>query len=350
MKHYFFHHAIFRLVAPAIYGLLLYLLILLINNNVAQIEDLFTTQELYVCVILTYLSFESIRLTIILCNKMLKGKSPGLLMPVQFTITIVVSVGIVLLSLIAYFHYFIGFSIGVTQLGIFGIIFTFTCLLYNVMYFSNYYLHQQNTLKLHGENQQRAVLEMEMAEYKNDINPDLLYESLENLIGLMYRDVEKAEDYIDCLGSAYRYVLTNRQNELVTIGSELAAARNILRLLNEQYGDRIVLNSTLQTGELEGMLIPGSLPVILESMIRNTIITRSEPFVIHCYLEEDYLTIESKLNDRLILHQVSEDAFGRLQRSYSIFTDRPMIKVKAYQQNYIKLPVIRITEAMGTIE
>jgi len=58
MKHYFFHNAIFRLVAPAIYGLLLYLLILLINNNVTQVNDLFITQELYVVIFLTYLSFE----------------------------------------------------------------------------------------------------------------------------------------------------------------------------------------------------------------------------------------------------------------------------------------------------
>jgi len=270
--------------------------------------------------------------------------------PLQFLMTLLVSVGLVLLFLTAYFNYVIGFSISMTQLMIFTIVFTVTALLYNVMYFSNYYLHKENTLKLQAENQQRAVLEMEMMEYKNDINPDLLYESLENLIALMHRDVERAEEYIDCLGSAYRYVLTNRQNELVTIGSELAAARNILRLLNEKYGDQLILDSSLKQDELEGMLIPGSLPVILESLVRNTIIAKYEPFVILCYQEEDYLTIESKLNDRLILHQVSEDAFARLQRSYSIFTDRPLIKVKAYEQNYIKLPVIRVTEEIGIIQ
>jgi hypothetical protein len=95
------------------------------------------------------------------------------------------------------------------------------------------------------------------------------------------------------------------------------------------------------------MLIPGSLPIIIESLIRNTIIARWEPFVINCYREDDYLTIESKLNDRLILHEASEQAFSRLQRSYSLFTDQPLVKVKAYEQNYIKLPVIRISEQIA---
>jgi sensor histidine kinase YesM len=262
----------------------------------------------------------------------------------------VISVGLVLLCLIAYFKYVEGFSISGTQLMIFALVFIITALLYNVLYFSNYYLNKENTLKINAEKQQRTVLEMEMMEYKNDINPDLLYESLENLIGLMYRDVEKAEDYIDCLGSAYRYVLTNRQNELVNVATELEAAKNIVRLLNEKYGGQLKLESTLDDDELEAMLIPGSLPVILESLVRNTIITRFEPFVMRCYREEDYLTIETKLNDRLIVHEPSQQAFERLQRSYSIFTDLPLIKVKAYEQNYIKLPVIRITEEIGILQ
>ena len=45
MNRYFFHSALFRLLAPAIYGLIIYLLILLINNTVTQINDLFMTQS-----------------------------------------------------------------------------------------------------------------------------------------------------------------------------------------------------------------------------------------------------------------------------------------------------------------
>ena len=344
MKHYFFNNAIFRLVAPAIYGLLIYLLILLINNNVAQVNALFSTQEVYVCIFLTYLSFETIRALILLVNNLLKQKPPGIIIPVQLLVTLLVSVGLVLLSIIAYFKYAVGFSISGTQLTIFALVFMSTSLLYNILFFSNYYLHKENTLKLNSEKQQRTVLDMEMTEYKNDINPDLLYESLENLIAIMYRDVEKAEDYIDCLGSAYRYILSNRQNELVTIATELEAARNIVRLLNEKYSGQIMLESTLHEDELEAMLIPGSLPVMVETLVRNTIVTSSEPFIIRCYQEDDYLTIESNLNDRLVLHEASQNAFARLQRSYSIYTELPLIKVKAYQQNYIKLPVIQIRE------
>ncbi|MFZ6013267.1 MAG: histidine kinase [Bacteroidota bacterium] len=344
MKRYFIHNPLFRILAPAVYGVLIYLLVLLINNNVAQINDLFIGQEVYFFIVLTYLCFEIIRVIIVLLNKFLSPRFEGIRIPLQFTLTTLAAAGMVLLSLNLYFDYLIGFSISGTQLLIFLIIFGVTALLYNLLYFSNYYLQKENSLKLNAEKQQREVLEMEITEFKNDINPDLLYESLENLIGLMYRDVEQAEQYIDCLASAYRYVLTNRQQELVPAAIELEAGRNLLRLLNEKYYGQLRFESSLNEDELQAMLIPGTLPVIIESMVRNTIITRFEPFVIRCYLEDDYITVQGKLNDRLMLHQGSEIALSRLQKSYSLYSDLPMIKVKAYEENYIKLPVIRVAE------
>lgn len=347
MKRYFIHSPLFRILAPAVYGVLIYLLILLINNDVSQVNDLFTTAEVYVCIGLTYISFESMRIVTVVIGRYMKNNDQTLLIWLQFIVTTVLSVTLVLTCLSLYFVYGIGFSISGTQLLLFGIIFVVTACLYNLLYFSNYYLQKENTVRLIAEKQQRDVLETEMLEFRNHINPDLLYESLESLIGLMYRDVEQAEEYIDSLAGAYRYVLSNRHHELVPVSTELEAGNVLVRLLNEKYNGQLKFESSLQEDELQAMLIPGSLPVILEALIRNTIITRFEPFVINCYPEDGYITIQSKLNDRLILHPASDVAFSRLQKSYALYSDRPLIRVKAYQENYIKLPLIHVANETG---
>lgn len=346
MKRYFIHNPFFRLLAPVIYGVLTYLLILLINNNVSQVNDFYSSEEVYISIALTYLSFESMRLVVIILDKFLPERYLRIRIPIQFVITFIVSVFLVFIGLTLYFKYAVGFSISTVQLLIFFIIYTVTALLYNILYFSNHYLQKENSVKLNAEKQHREVLEMEMVEFKNDINPDLLFESLESLINLMYRDVEQAEDYIDCLASAYRYVLSNRQEELVPASIELEAARNLVKLLNEKHFGQLRFESSLESSELEAILIPGTLPVIIESLVRNTIISRFEPMIIRCYLEDDYITIQSKLNDRLIINPNTELALTSLQKSYSLYSDLPMIKVKAYEENYIKLPVIRVAEEM----
>jgi sensor histidine kinase YesM len=345
MKKYFIHNPFFRLLAPAVYGILIYLLILLINNTITQLNEFFSSQEVYICMALSYLSFESNRLVIVLLDKFLKGKYLLLRIPVQLIFSTLISTMLVVISISLYFIYALGFSMAGTQLLVFGIIYLVTSLLYNVMYFSNDYLQRENTLKLTAEKQQREVLEMEMAEFRNDINPDLLYESLENVISLMNRKNDQAEEYIDYLASAYRYVLTNRQRELISLRVEVDAAQNIIRLLNERYFGQLKLDIALQEEDLALQLIPGSLPIALECIVRNTIISNQEPLTIKCYLEDDeYLVIQSRLNDRLIQHSESAMALTRLQKSYTLYSDRPLIQVKAYEENYIKLPVLRITE------
>lgn len=349
MKSYFIHHIAFRLVGPVVYGILIYLLVLLLNNSVSQINDLFSSQEVYICIGLTYLSFESLRLVIILLDRLLPSRYYAIQIPVKIITGTIVSCALVIFCLTSYFNNMIGFSISNSQLIIFSGIYLVTALLYNILYFSNYFLQKENTVKIMAERQQRDVLEMEMMEFKNDINADLLYEGLENVINLMYRNAEKAEEYIDNLASAYRYVLTNRQREMVPLTSELDAGMTIVTLLNEKYHGKIKCEFKVDASERDLQLIPGSIPVAIEHIIRNTIITHHEPLLITCYIEDDeYFTIQSKLNDKLMPHQESTLALQRLQKSYSLYSDLPLIQVKAYEENYIKLPVLRVTEEAFT--
>jgi sensor histidine kinase YesM len=350
MKRYFIHHPVFRIVAPVIYGLIVYLLILLISNTVGQVTEIVSTKEVYVCIGLTIITFETIRLIIVLLTRYHAGQSPRIQLTVQLVTTTLISVGFVMVSLSVYFEYVVGFSMTDTQFLIFMLIYLITAWLYNLLYLSDYYLQKENTLKLQAEIQHKEILEMEMLEFQHDINPDLLYESMENLIGIMYRDVDKAEDYIDSLASAYRYVLTNRHHELITVEEEMEAGRNVIKLLNEKYFGQLRLEANLDAEDLKLKLIPGSIPLLLESVIRNSIVTRFEPFVIVVYREDDYLVIQSKLNDRLMIYPGSDVAFTRLQKSYSLYTELPLIKVKAYQENYIKLPILQVEEALSIHE
>lgn len=344
-NRYFIHTPLFRLLAPVVYGIIVYLLILLINNTLDQLDAIFIGQEVYICIALTFLSFESIRLIIVLLEKNFPDKFQHLAVPIQLFVSVAISLLLVDVCLSLYFRYVVGFSISNSQLVVFSVIYGITALMYNVVYFSNYYLNRENTLKLTAEKQQQEVLEMEITEFKNDINPDLLYESLESTIGLMYRSPEKAEEYIDSLAATYRYSLTNRHNELISIQEEVQAARNVIDLLNEHYFGQLKLQVDDSVLSEERMIIPGSLPLAVENLVRNTIISRNEPLIISCYFEDDeYLVLQCKLNDRLMMHETSNQLLKRLQKSYTLYSDKPMVQVKAYADNYIKFPVVKMMD------
>lgn len=344
MKKLFIHNTVFRICAPMLYGILVYLLILLVNNNLNVLLQIYSNKELYVCIALSYLSFESLRSTIILLANSLTRVPRKYRAVIQTLASLAVSLFIVYLGVFCYFKYVEGYSVGWYELRLFFVIFGFTAVLYNILYSSNEYLLRENTVQLNLEAKLREKVEADFATFKNDINPEFLYESLESILQSLYVDVNDAEDQVDLLASIYRYQLMNRDKELVGLADELTALNSLISLFNYRYNRQIKLTSKL-SAMFDAYVVPGSLIIATDTVIRNTLMAREASFAITLYEEDDgYIVMQHKLNDKLILHEESLLAFARIQRVYSFFSDIPFVQVKAYGENYIKFPAVKIAE------
>lgn len=332
-------------------GFLSYLLILLINNSVSGLAKLFSNQELYVCIALSYISFETMRLSIRVIERRGKDWTIQRRIIVQTIVTLLAGIGMVTLAISAYFTFAIGFSIGRNELNIFLLLFGSIGLLYNLLYFSHFYLQRENITQLDMERKLQEKVEADFISFRSEINPDLLYESLENLILTIHHNADLAEEQIDYLAGIYRYSLVNRQKELISLDEELHVAQHLLNLLNFRHQGHLNLLADIHN-QSDIFLIPGSLMVSIDTIVRNTLISPQSPLVIRLYLEEedDYLVLQHTLNEKLMLHQESLSAFVRLQRSYSFFSDTPFVQVKAGRENYIKFPLIRVTNEIAATE
>jgi hypothetical protein len=344
MKKIFIHNPFFRIFAPPVFGTFVYLIILLINNNVAQIGTLVSNQEVYVSIVLSLISFESMRLTIVLLNKFLVTKTNQI--AIQILTTTLVSVTIILLAISQYYEWVIGFDISQRELWIFGVIFILTAFLYNALYTGNQYLHLENTLRIEQEYKLRESLESEFLSFRQDINPDLLYDSLEELILCLHKKTDTAEELIDSLAALYRYQLIHRQKEFVSLAEEIHAIQHLIRLANQKHKNAIRWISKIENASMIE-LMPGALITAIDSVLRNTLISIDAPLTLTLSQEdEEYFVLHHDLNDKLQLHPDSLEAFQRLQRSYSVYSDRPFVQVKAGRENYIKFPLITVDQSV----
>jgi hypothetical protein len=342
MKRIFIHNPFFRIFAPPIYGLVVYLIILLIHNEVGQLGTLVNNQEAYVSVALTLISFESMRLIIVLLGRLdIKNKEV-----VQVLATTLISTFIILLAISQYYKSVIGFDINTREMFLFGGTFFLTALLYNALYIGNEYLHKENTVRIEQEHKLRESLESEFLSFQQEINPDLLYDSLEELILCLHKNADVSEELIDSLAALYRYQLIHRQKEFVTLTEELQAVGHLLRLANQKHHHNI--RWTMELKNTDGIqLMPGALITAVDSIVRNTLISADSPLVMTLQSEdEDYFVLLHNLNDKLQLHPRSLQAFQRLQRSYSVYSDRPFVQVKAGRENYIKFPMITVDHSV----
>lgn len=347
MKKLFIYNPFFRLLAPLIFGVMVYLLILLVGNNLREITQIFSNQELYVSICLTYLSFESLRLMVALAKRF-HIRSTRNEVIIATVGGLILSLLVITSSIIAYFKIAVGFNISTGELMIFWVIYGFTALLYNTLYFSNEFLFKENTKLLEQEARLKEKIEHDFLAFKNELNPDLLYESLETLLTSLHHRTDEAEEQIDLLADVYRYQLVHRKKELVPLADEFKALNSLVQLLNHRYQKQIkVVNGAHDFSDHHA--VPGSLLVAFDAVVRNTLVSKDAPLEIKLYPEgDDYLVMQHKIFDKLALHQESLQNFARLQRSYSFFSDQPFVQVKADRENYIKFPLIKITEEQPT--
>ena len=350
MKPTFIDNRLFRILCPPLYGVLIYLLVLMANDNISQIEENFFSQEVWLFIGLTFLLSEGMRLIIRWLNRIYPAEHRlRSRILIQLGLNSVYSVLLISSVISAYFIWVVGFSTYRVELMTINIIFLISAILYNLLYIGFLYLNIQNTAKLEKENMKTKNLEFQLQSFKNEVNPNLLYSSLETLISLLHKDAEASEKYIDKLSEVYRYLLDNKQNEFNSLGQELTAVDNLVYLFNKRYNGCIRLTASLDPVDEQKKIVTGTLARLVEFIVEGTLINLNQPLTLKCYIEQDseYLVLQHKMNERLIKPPHLGKDLEDVQRTYTFFTDKPVMEVKAYGDCFLKIPLIDYHEELA---
>lgn len=352
MKAAFINNPLFRILCPPLYGVLIYLLVLMANDNITQIQENFFSEEVWVFIGLTFFLSEGMRLILRWLNKVYPAeKSLRNRIIIQLGLSSLYTILLISSVISAYFIWIIGFSAFEIELITINIIFLISAILYNLLYVGFLYLNIQNTARLEKENVKTKNLEFQLQSFKNEVNPDLLYSSLETLISLLHKDAEESENYIDKLSEVYRYLLDNKQNEFNNLVQELAAVDNLIYLFNKRYYDCIKLTVSLGAEDRQRKIVTGTLARLVEFIVGHTLISQNQPLLLKCYIEQDgeYLVLQHKMNERLINPPGMGKGLEDVQRTYTFFTDKPVMEVKAYGDCFLKVPLIDYHEELATV-
>lgn len=339
MKKNVIYTPLFRIFIPIPYGALIYLLLLMINNNLLSLNESFISAELFFCIGLSYLTFEANRF--LLDRIFRKNEITAMSNLVMISVNVAVTLALIYGSLHLYFVGFLGFTSVAgfeTEVKSFSVFFGITSILYTALSISYTLLNKRNEQLLDDEETLKAQIQYELDSYQAEVNPDLLFESLESALTLIDKDVDLAEDYIDQLALVYRYMLSNRNNDVIDVADELEAAKTLIGLHNVRYDDLIQLTSNHSLESLK--IIPGSLPLLIEEIIKSSLIYKGRPLQIVLDKEDNYLTLSHKMNERLVKNEHEMLTFKRLQNAYSYYSDQPLVKVQAYGDSFYKIPII----------
>ncbi|MGK0386233.1 MAG: two-component system LytT family sensor kinase [Patiriisocius sp.] len=118
---------------------------------------------------------------------------------------------------------------------------------------------------------QTSLKEAQLNTLKGQINPHFMFNSLNNIRGLMLEDVEKSREMITRLSDMLRYSLTKNDVDTIPLKNELEMVDNYIALSKIQLEDRLSFSSEiseiLYTTEIPPMLIQ----MLVENAVKHGI-------------------------------------------------------------------------------
>ena len=338
MRKLFIHQPIFRIFSPVFSGVVVYLLILLLNNNVEQLQEQFLGEELYVCIGLSYLIQELSRGLLLIFKRIYIGKSSFLNLLLQLTISLVLCILIVSVSMTLYYKYVIGYSASTEDIIMFDVIFSAITLIYILLFISHQYLYKINSDRLQHEELIKQNIEDDFRQFKRGINPHLLFESFDALLILMHEDPDKADEFIDHLSTTYRYILTHKDRQLVELQEELKNLLELESLFNKLPYRNICIKNILTSNFL---VVPGSLLFLIELILRNTITSSNIDLEIKITEDKELMQLSYKTFDKVNSNFITKE-FEEIRRVYSIYSDEKITIQEEDQIRTIKIPKLTI--------
>ncbi len=343
-KNWYYNNIPFRITSPLIIGLVVYLLVLLFFDSVDQLfTNIFSREAIFV-IILTLVFLEVNRLVIIISNKILPFEDNiKTRIIVQFGASILISISVISLLLNWYFIQFEGFSTITTELITFNLIYLLIVIFSNLYYFSIAFLYTRNDTKIAEEFIRKSNLELEMENFKYQVNPDFLFQSLEIIISELHRSKKEADELVNNLASVYRFTLDNKDEDLVPVSEEVDSLIPVLKLFKSKYGKGIEYKIDVDSN-CGKHLIPGTLRLVFESAVIQNIISKPIPLRFEVSNDNTNVIIEYSLNEKLQVNKQLESRIEQLKKAYSYLSKFGVLCDKENGSHIVKIPLLSIDE------
>ncbi|MFI1772328.1 2TM domain-containing protein [Thalassobellus citreus] len=219
----------------------------------------------------------------------------------------------------------------------FGLWITLTIvIIFHFVYFYNKY--QQNKIK-----EQKVIAGTANAKFdalKNQLDPHFLFNSLNVLTSLIEENPDNAQRFTTSLSKVYRYVLEQKNKELVTVDEELKFAKTYMSLLKMRFEDSIVFTMPEKASNPESKVVPLSLQLLLENAVKHNIVTANSPLHIKIYEDDGSLVVENNLQPKQIVKKSSGVGLSNIMQRYNLLTNRKIDINKEAKRFAVAIPML----------
>jgi len=146
---------------------------------------------------------------------------------------------------------------------------------------------------------QKENLQSQFDVLKQQVNPHFLFNSLNVLTSLIRLEPGLAEKFTEHLSKVYRYVLENKDNELVKLTTELDFLDAYIFLINIRFMGKVAIHIDIPDPMKNCLIIPLAVQLLIENAIKHNAMSKKSPLNIEVFIDENhFLNIINNLQER----------------------------------------------------
>lgn len=221
--------------------------------------------------------------------------------------------------------------------------------------FSIFSYNQFAVVQIESLSLKRDQLELKFQALKSQLSPHFLFNALNTISSLTYRDNDQAEKYIRKLAATYTFILDHEQKQLITLEEELKVADAFLYMQKVKHRGSIEFKKDLSATSLSSLIPPLTIQMLIENALKHNAFGLENTLTIK--LTENYGYLNVTNNKPVVENSLSSgssnnqnqkvSSFGiglsNIKKRYSFFTSRP-IQVENSTLFTVGLPIIQSVE------
>ena len=174
---------------------------------------------------------------------------------------------------------------------------------------------------------------------ENQLSPHFVFNSCSILADLIEVDPKRASAYLMNLSKVYRYTLQHLDHRTVSLQEELEFLQRYLALLQQRFGDGIVVEIRPDVTQRQGALPPTALQMLIENAIKHNEHTTARPLHIFVTSDEGHISVSNRKQPITTAESTLVGQHNIAER-YRLLTDQKVIISDTTDEYCVTIPLI----------
>lgn len=177
---------------------------------------------------------------------------------------------------------------------------------------------------------------------QNQMSPHFLFNSLNTLTTLIAEDQQVAIKFTQTLSEVYRYILQNKEKELVQLKEEIEFSCAYLSLLQMRYPENLSLQLDIKEEYQNRYIAPLTIQMLIENAVKHNVISKTHPLCIHISIEgKDRVLVKNLLQPKNTLEKSTKTGLENIRKRYAYF-DQGEVKIESDKYFSVSVPMIDV--------